>query len=85
MKDNLISLLQDLIKINSQNPPGNEKEIIFFIRDYLKKLGNSLGTTVNHFNVAYRELGKIDKDIARITDKEKAVEPLTLEKPHELS
>lgn len=41
MKETPISLLQNLIKINSQNPPGNEKEIIFFIRDYLKKLGVS--------------------------------------------
>lgn len=39
MKKQLISLLQNLIKIDSQNPPGNEKEIIFFIRDYLKALG----------------------------------------------
>ncbi|MFA5271163.1 MAG: ArgE/DapE family deacylase [Candidatus Omnitrophota bacterium] len=41
MKKQLISLLQNLIKIDSQNPPGNEKEIILFIRDYLNKLGVS--------------------------------------------
>lgn len=35
--------------------------------DYYKKLGNSLSTTVNHFNVGYKELGKIDKDVLRIT------------------
>jgi len=52
--------------------------------DYLKRLGNNLGTTVNSFNIAYKELGKIDKDIAKITDKEKSMEPLALEKPHEL-
>ncbi|UCD14842.1 MAG: ArgE/DapE family deacylase [Candidatus Omnitrophota bacterium] len=37
-KKELVTLLQKLIKIDSQNPPGNEKEITFFIRDYLKKL-----------------------------------------------
>jgi DNA recombination protein RmuC len=58
---------------------------ILTYEEYLKKLGNSLGTTVNHFNTAYKELGKIDKDVAKITDKEKIIEPLALEKPHELS
>lgn len=32
-------MLQKLIKIDSQNPPGNEIKIIYFIRDYLKNLG----------------------------------------------
>jgi len=32
-------LLQKLIRIDSQNPPGNERKIIYFIRDYLKELG----------------------------------------------
>lgn len=52
--------------------------------EYLRKLGNSLGTTVNHFNTAYRELGKIDKDVAKITDKEKTIEVLAIEKPQEM-
>ena len=60
------------------------KHIIAY-EDYLKKLGNSLGTTVNHFNTAYKELGKIDKDVSRITDQEKSIEPLAIEKPHEIS
>ncbi len=57
---------------------------ILTYEEYLKKLGNSLGTTVNHFNTAYKELGKIDKDIAKIADKEKSINPLSLEKPQEL-
>ncbi len=52
--------------------------------EYLKKMGNSLGTTINHYNAAYREFGKIDKDVAKITDSEKNIEPLILEKPLEL-
>lgn len=34
---------------------------------YFEKIGNSLGTTVNHFNTAQKELGKIDKDVMKIT------------------
>ena len=49
---------------------------------YMQKLGTSMSTTVNHYNTAYKELAKIDKDIVRITDGEKVIEPLTLDKPH---
>lgn len=49
--------------------------------EYFKKVGNSLGTTVNHYNLAQRELGKIDKDVARITGDGMEVEILALEKP----
>lgn len=59
------------------------KHIVAY-EEYLKKLGNNLGTTVNSYNTAYKELGKIDKDVARITEKERDIEPLSLEKPQEL-
>lgn len=48
---------------------------------YMQKLGASLGTTVNHYNATYKELGKIDRDIVKITEAEAAVEPLLLDKP----
>ncbi|MFA6095042.1 MAG: DNA recombination protein RmuC [Candidatus Paceibacterota bacterium] len=48
---------------------------------YLQKLGNSLKTTVNQYNFAYKEYGKIDKDIMRITGEDGQIEVLTLEKP----
>ncbi len=35
---------------------------------YVKKIGSSLDTTVNHYNSAYKELKKIDKDVYKITD-----------------
>ena len=35
------------------------KHIVMY-DDYLKKIGNSLSTTVNHYNTAYKEFGKID-------------------------
>ena len=49
--------------------------------DFLKKLHGSLSTSVNHFNAAYKEFGKIDKDVAKITEGEKTVEVMLLEKP----
>lgn len=48
---------------------------------YMQKLGNSLGTTVNHFNNAHKELKKVDKDVVKIADADPSVEPLLLDKP----
>lgn len=48
---------------------------------YMQKLGASLSTTVGHYNNTYKELGKIDKDVVKITDTESHVEPVLLEKP----
>ncbi len=47
----------------------------------MQKLGGSLGTTVNHFNNAHKELKKIDKDIVKIADADPSVEPLLIDKP----
>lgn len=49
---------------------------------YFKKVGNSLGATVGHYNNAYKELGKIDKDIVKIAGGQSSVEPTLLEKPN---
>ncbi len=48
---------------------------------YMGKLGNALSTTVNHYNTAHKELGKIDKDVLRIAGTSPEVEPLTIDKP----
>jgi DNA recombination protein RmuC len=48
---------------------------------YMKKLGGHLGTTVNAYNSAYKELGKIDKDVMRISGEAAGIEPLALERP----
>ncbi|MBI4132627.1 MAG: DNA recombination protein RmuC [Candidatus Sungbacteria bacterium] len=48
---------------------------------YMRKLGTHLGTTVNMYNTAYRELGKVDRDVLRITGKSPELEPVALEKP----
>lgn len=48
---------------------------------FMQKLGASLGTTVNHYNNAHKELGKVDKDIVKIAEREQSVDPLLLDKP----
>src|SRR3989338_2177827 len=48
---------------------------------YMHKLGNSLGTTVGHFNTTYKELGKIDKDVIKIAETSPSVEPVLLDRP----
>jgi len=49
--------------------------------EFMKKLGLSMSTTVNHYNNAYTEFKKIDKDVMRITDKESKIEPMKIERP----
>ena len=49
--------------------------------EYLRKLGSSLGTTVNHYNNAYKEFGKVDKDVVKIAQTDASVEPLLIDRP----
>ena len=49
--------------------------------DYYKRLGNSLSTTVSHFKAGSKELGKIDKDVLRITGDSIGIESPLLERP----
>lgn len=49
--------------------------------EYLSKLGNSLSTTVNHYNNAYKEFAKVDKDVVKIADKAPSVDPLQVDRP----
>lgn len=48
---------------------------------YLQKLGNHLGTSVNTYNLAYKEFGKIDKDVSKVTGVISKVEPMTIDGP----
>lgn len=48
---------------------------------YMQKLGGALGTTVNHFNTAHKELGKIDKDVIKIAGTAAGVDPLLIDRP----
>lgn len=49
--------------------------------DYMKKLGNALGTTVNHYNSASKEFVKIDKDVVKIAGSDAAIEQLLIDRP----
>ncbi|HMH70175.1 MAG TPA: DNA recombination protein RmuC [Candidatus Saccharimonadales bacterium] len=49
--------------------------------EYMQKLGSALGTTVNHYNAAHKELGKVDKDIVKIAGNDSSVDALLLDKP----
>lgn len=52
--------------------------------EFMKKLGVSMSTTVNHYNNAYKEFKKIDKDITKITDRDKStIEPLQINRPQQ--
>ncbi len=49
--------------------------------EFLKKLGNSLNTSVNHYNKAYQEFKKVDKDVTKIVDKKKTIDPIKIDGP----
>ena len=54
---------------------------ILSYENYLKKMGVSLNTTVSHYQNAYKEFTKIDKDVVKITDGERSVEPMEIDRP----
>ena len=49
--------------------------------DYVRKLGGHLSTTVNTYNIAYKELGKIDKDVLKIGGASGGIEVVAIDKP----
>lgn len=49
--------------------------------EFLRKLGNSMSTSVNHYNRAYKEFKKIDKDVVKISDGKSKIEPIMLDGP----
>lgn len=49
--------------------------------EFYRKLGVSLGTSVSHYNAGYKELGKIDKDVYRITGEKMDIESGLLDRP----
>lgn len=57
---------------------------LFTYSEYMKKMGDHLNTTVTSYNKASKELGKIDKDVVKLTGGEanikiKEIEPPLLE------
>ncbi len=57
------------------------KHIVSY-ESYVKKMGTALSTTVSHYNSAYKEFEKIDKDVVKITEGERNVEAILLDKPN---
>jgi len=54
---------------------------ILSYEEFMRKLGVSLGTSVSHYNNAYKEFKKIDKDVIKIAGGESKVDPLALDRP----
>ncbi|OGI73032.1 hypothetical protein A3D42_00285 [Candidatus Nomurabacteria bacterium RIFCSPHIGHO2_02_FULL_41_18] len=52
--------------------------------EYHGKLGNALGTAVNHYNASNKELKKIDKDVLRIAGSSPDISLLEIDKPKAL-
>jgi DNA recombination protein RmuC len=51
--------------------------------EYLQRLGSHLATSVNTYNAAAKEFGKIDKDVLKITDNGRdKIEPMQISKPN---
>ncbi len=67
---------QDIIK-NVEKLSGH----IARYEDFYSKLGNTLATTVNHYNQGYKELNKIDKDVTRITGERIGIDILPIDRP----
>ena len=72
--------IEESAKAIRANVEGLQKHLGGYA-EYHQKLGNALGTVVNHYTASGREFKKIDKDILRITGSSMEFEPLALEKP----
>ncbi len=62
---------------------GELKRHLVGFDDYLKRLGKTLGQTVGHYNSAYKEFGKIDRDVVKISGGEVTTDPVLLDRPSE--
>ena len=72
--------IEEGAKIIRKNVESLSRHLLSY-DDFMKKLGASMSTTVNHYNSAYKEYKKIDKDIARINNKDSELEILEIDRP----
>jgi len=72
--------IEESAKEIKKNVESLQKHLNSF-EEYQQKLGNSLATTINHFNSSSKEFKKIDKDVVRITGIDSNLEILELAKP----
>src|SRR3989344_3882110 len=77
--------------LRNQKISEQAKEIVKQVEDlgrhlltydqYMKKLGKNLNVSMNMYNSAYKEFGKIDKDVLKITGEKIGVEVKQIEVP----
>lgn len=73
--------IEESVKEVIKNVENLSKHLIAY-QVYIDKLGTNLQTTVNCYNTASKEFKKIDKDVAKISQKEKeAIEVIEVDKP----
>jgi DNA recombination protein RmuC len=72
IEENAKSIMSNVEKLRSH---------ILAYEDYMKKMGATLGTTVSHYNEAYKKFAMIDKDVVRIAGGEVEIEAALLDKP----
>ncbi|MFH0806187.1 MAG: DNA recombination protein RmuC [Candidatus Brennerbacteria bacterium] len=54
-------------------------------QEHIGKVGKNLGITVSSYNKASKELGKIDKDVLRITGDAAGIKPMEIESPRDVA
>jgi len=59
----------------------NLRKHLITYEEYFDKIGKNLTTTVGAYNHAYKEFGKIDKDVLKITGEAAGIEPVAIEAP----
>jgi DNA recombination protein RmuC len=72
--------IEETAKDIAKNVEGLSRHLKAY-EDYYKKLGASLSTTVNHYNAGTKELGKVDKDVLKITGDNPGFDLDIIEKP----
>lgn len=72
--------IEESAKVIRKNVEALQKHMKAY-ESFMQKLGVSLGTTVNHYNTAYKELAKVDKDVVRITAGERQIETMEIDGP----
>ncbi len=84
----LMTILQGLRAFKISEFAKEIKERVGFLgkhmnsyEEYLKKLGSNLGASVSAYNSAYKEFGKIDKDVAKITGGKTQSEVKEIDRP----
>ncbi len=74
--------IEESAKIIQKNVEKLGKHIDSY-EDYHQKLGNSLTTTVNHYNRASKEFKKLDKDVMKVTEGKEGgkIKEIEIDKP----